>query len=152
MFRGISGFSLDGKGRMAIPSRYREELRVQAEDALVLTLNPFDRCLWAYPRSQWEEIERKLAALSDADWDSRQTKRMMRGYATDCRLDGQGRVLIPKPLREHAGLGQAGMFLGQGNKFEIWDAAAWNEQRSRFLESLDTGNAALSGSLGSLSL
>ena len=83
MFRGFSKISIDSKGRLAIPSRYRALISDQALNNLVITLNPLDRSLWLYPLPEWELIEEKLAALSDFDKQSRRTKQMMRGYAND---------------------------------------------------------------------
>ncbi len=141
MFRGFSLLSVDSKGRLAVPSRYRDRLLVMAEGHLVLTLNPLDRSLWLYPLPEWEAIENKLAGLSDFDKQGRRAKQMMRGYATDCQLDVQGRILIPQELRDYAGLGRQAVFLGQGNKFELWDKQAWNKQRDEWLQSvgLDAG-------------
>ena len=73
MFRGFNTVSIDSKGRMAIPSRFRERLAGTAGGALVLTLNPLDHCLWMYPYSDWELIENKLAELSDFDKPPHQT-------------------------------------------------------------------------------
>ncbi len=141
MFRGFSTLSLDAKGRMAIPSRYRERLAEHCGNALVLTLNPLDHCLWLYPLPDWELIETKLSALSDFDRQSRRTKQMMRGYATDCELDGHGRILLPQQLRDYACISKQVVVLGQGNKFEIWDEANWNQQRDEWLQQVggDTG-------------
>ena len=133
MFRGFSTVSLDSKGRLAVPSRYRERLAVVAEGRTVLTLNPLDRALWLYPLPEWEIIEGKLAALSDFDLRSRRAKQMMRGYAADCQLDGQGRILVPHELRELAAINRQAVILGQGNKFEIWDQAVWAGARDQWL-------------------
>ena len=152
MFRGFSTLSVDSKGRLAIPSRYRERLLSMADGCLVLTLNPLDRSLWLYPMSEWELIESKLAALSDFDKQSRRAKQMMRGYATDCQMDGQGRILIPQELREYAGLEKQLVILGQGNKFELWDELAWNQQRDQWLKMVGDDSDEPSGTLKSLSL
>ena len=152
MFRGISTVSLDAKGRVAIPSRYRERLSVLCENALVLTLNPWDRSLWLYPLPEWEVIEAKLRDLSDYDKQSRRTKQMMRGYATDCELDGHGRILLPQKLREFAGLEKQAVILGQGNKFEVWDEAIWNQQREEWLEQVDQDGGSAPEALRGLSL
>lgn len=152
MFRGFSTLSLDVKGRVAIPSRYRERLADTCRGALVVTLNPLDRCLWLYPLPEWELIESKLQALSDFDRRSRRTKQMMRGYACDCDMDGQGRILLPANLREFAGLEKDVVLLGQGNKCEIWDARAWAAQRDEWLHSLDDDQGEPSLTLGNLSL
>lgn len=152
MFRGLSSLSLDSKGRIAVPSRYRERLGALADGALVLTPSPLDRSLWLYPLPEWELIEAKLADLSDFDIQSRRTKQMMRGYASDCQLDGQGRILLAQELRDYAGLGKDVILLGQGNKFELWDAAVWNDQRDAWLRTVGDNTDASSEALRSLSL
>ena len=133
MFRGFSTVSIDSKGRLAVPSRFRDRLAVLAGGCLVQTLNPLDRSLWLYPLCEWELIETKLAALSDFDKQSRRAKQMMRGYATDCQMDSQGRILLTTELREYASLKKQSVILGQGNKFEIWNQANWEEQRDHWL-------------------
>ncbi len=153
MYRGCSKISIDNKGRLAVPSRYRALILEQAQNNLVITLNPLDRSLYLYPLPEWEIIEDKLAALSDFDKQSRRTKQMMRGYANDCQLDSQGRILIPKELRGHAELSRQAIILGQGNKFEIWNEKTWEKQRDDWLESVgDESTSSSSDSLRSLSL
>ena len=152
MFRGFSSVSLDSKGRLAIPSRYRERLVGEAAGALVQTLNPMDRSLWLYPLPEWEVIEEKLAELSDFDTQSRRAKQMMRGYATDCQLDTHGRILIPAELRDYAQIDKQAVILGQGNKFEIWNRTSWEEQRERWLEQVGDEQGAPAEALQSLSL
>lgn len=152
MFRGIHKVNLDDKGRMAIPSRYRQRITAEAEGCLVLTLNPLDRSLWLYPQNHWEQIETKLAALSEFDKRSRRTKQMMRGYAHDCQLDSQGRVLIPSELRDYARLLKQVLILGQGNKFEVWDQPSWEQQRDLWLAQVDAQDGEFSEALKSLSL
>lgn len=130
MLRGISTLNLDAKGRLAIPSRLREQLADMCENQMVLTVNPhpLDRCLWLYPLPQWEIIEAKLGALPDFDTQSRLTKRMMLGHASECAHDSQGRILIPPVLREFAGLKNRITVLGQKNKLEILDQEMWSRQ------------------------
>ena len=153
MYRGCSKISIDSKGRLAVPSRYRALILEQAQNNLVITLNPLDRSLYLYPLPEWEIIEDKLAALSDFDKQSRRTKQMMRGYANDCQLDSQGRILIPKELRGHAELSRQAIILGQGNKFEIWNEKTWEKQRDDWLESVvDESTSSSSDSLRSLAL
>ena len=149
MFRGLSTISIDAKGRLAIPIRHRELL---ASQQLVITLNPWDRALWLYPVTEWDIIEAKLSELSDLDRHGRRTKQIMRGYATDCVCDGQGRVLLPPQLREIAGLERQATLLGQGNKFEIWDSVTWQTERDHWLRAVATGADTSSTPLGSLSL
>jgi MraZ protein len=152
VFRGFSTVSIDSKGRLAVPSRFRERLLDLAGGCLVQTLNPLDRCLWLYPLNEWEVIEAKLAALSDFDRQSRRAKQMMRGYATDSQLDGQGRILIPQELRAYAALDKQAVILGQGNKFEVWDLASWEAQRDQWLEQVGDENSEPSEALKPLSL
>lgn len=152
MFRGCSTLSVDNKGRLAVPSRYRERLICLANGNLILTPNPLDRSLWLYPLPEWELIESKLAELSDFDRQGRRAKQMMRGYATDCQLDSQGRILIPHELREYASLGKQAVILGQGNKFEIWDEKGWKELREDWLTEIGKDTGEPSDALKSLSL
>ena len=152
MFRGCSTLSVDNKGRLAIPSRYRERLSAAAEGSLVLTMNPLDRSLWLYPLPEWVLIESKLAGLSDFDKQGRRAKQMMRGYATDCQIDSAGRILIPQELREYADIGKLAVFLGQGNKFEVWDAHAWSRLREDWLQEIGKDRADPSDALKTLSL
>ncbi len=152
MFRGFSTVSIDNKGRMAIPSRFRERLTVVADGCLVQTLNPLDRSIWLYSLTDWELIVTKLAELSDFDTQSRRAKQMMRGYANDCQLDTQGRILIPQELRDYAQLHKQAVILGQGNKFEIWDQTSWEQQRDHWLSQVDKEDGEPSEALKSLSL
>jgi MraZ protein len=152
VFRGFNKISIDSKGRLAVPSRYRDLIAVQAENNLVITLNPLDRSLWLYPLPEWELIEDKLATLSDFDKQSRRTKQMMRGYASDCQLDSQGRILLPKELRSYAELNKQAVILGQGNKFEIWNEQAWEAQRDEWLQSVGDDSVPTPESLQTLSL
>jgi len=137
---------------MAIPSRYRQRLTTEADGCLVQTLNPLDRSLWLYPLNNWEQIETKLAALSEFDIRSRRTKQMMRGYAFDCQLDSQGRVLIPSELRDYARLQKQIVILGQGNKFEVWDQSIWEQERDLWLSKVDDRDGEFSDALKPLSL
>jgi MraZ protein len=152
MFRGFHTVSIDDKGRMAIPSRYRQRLTSEADGNLVLTLNPLDRSIWIYPLNNWEQIEAKLAELSEFDIRSRRMKQMMRGYACDCQLDTQGRVLIPLELRGYASLQKQVVILGQGNKFEVWDQSKWEQERDLWLSQVDDRDSEFSDALKSLSL
>jgi MraZ protein len=142
MFRDFEGntiLSLDAKGRIAIPSTHREVLAAAGDESLVLTVSPYDLCLWIYPKSEWAVVKLKLLELSDFDKLSRRTKQMMRGHATPCVPDGQGRIRIPDPLREFAGLTRQITFVGQGNRFEIWDSEVWAAERSEWQAEVKSG-------------
>ena len=127
MFRGVTSLNLDAKGRLAIPTRYRDGLLRQSDGKMVVTVNNGDRCLWLYPLADWEEIERKLVNLPSLDATAQRLKRILIGHANDCELDAAGRVLVPGPLREFAGLEKRVVMIGQGNKFEIWNEQRWLE-------------------------
>ena len=139
MFRGASKVSLDAKGRLAIPTRYRERLLIRCEGNLILTVDK-DHCLLIYPLPDWEELERKLVRLPSMNKVARRIVRIMVGYATEVEMDGNGRILISKELREFASLDRQGIFIGQGNKFELWDEPTWNEKRDAWLSNDDDGD------------
>ncbi|MEW7980502.1 MAG: division/cell wall cluster transcriptional repressor MraZ [Candidatus Sedimenticola endophacoides] len=140
MFRGVTNINLDAKGRLAIPTRYRDELRDCCGSELVITADT-DRSLLIYPLPEWHQIERKLMRLPTFNKTARQLQRLLVGYATEVEMDAQGRVLLPAPLREFARLDKHVVLVGQGTKFELWDADRWNEQQGWIdgvdLESLD---------------
>ena len=150
MFRGATKVTLDDKGRMVMPTRYRERLREQAQGRLVVTVDR-DQCLLVYPLPEWEQIERKLMALPTLHAQSRRLQRLMVGHATDLELDGHGRLLLPPELREFAGLDRHAMLVGQGGRFELWDEARWTERRDVWLKS-EESTTDLPAELDSLSL
>ena len=137
MFRGATKISLDDKGRMVMPTRYREQIAELAQGKLVVTVDK-DQCLLIYPLPEWEQIERKLMSLPSLNSVARKLQRLMVGHATDLPLDGHGRLLVPPELREFAKLGRTVMLIGQGNRFELWDETRWNERRDAWLASEQT--------------
>lgn len=149
MFRGATKVALDAKGRLAIPTRYRERIAAICDGQLVATVDK-DYCLLIYPFPDWEEIEQKLVALPSFNKQARRLLRLMVGYATEIDIDGHGRILLPRELREFAGLGRQAILLGQGNKFELWDEERWNKKRDAWLS--DDEEADLPTELESLSL
>ena len=138
MFRGATKITLDDKGRMVMPTRYREQINQLAQGNLVVTVDK-DQCLLIYPLPEWEQIERKLMALPSLNATARRLQRLMVGHATDLPLDGHGRVLLPPELREFARLGRHGMLIGQGNRFELWDEVRWSERRDLWLKNEEAG-------------
>ncbi|MDA8362386.1 MAG: division/cell wall cluster transcriptional repressor MraZ [Gammaproteobacteria bacterium] len=150
MLRGLNELSLDSKGRLAVPTRYRETLERHCDGRMVVTVDR-DRCLLLYPLPDWEEIERKLVKLPSYNESARRLQRLLIGHATECELDGSGRILLPPPLREFASLEKSVVLIGQGNKFEIWDATTWNTQRTDWLAA-GAADGALPPELESLSL
>jgi MraZ protein len=150
MFRGATKVTLDDKGRMVIPTRYREQIQERAQGTLVVTVDR-DQCLLLYPLPDWELIERKLMSLPSLHAQARRLQRLMVGHATDLELDGHGRLLLPPELREFAALGRHAMLIGQGNRFELWDETRWAERREAWLKSEESATD-LSAELDSLSL
>jgi MraZ protein len=149
VFRGANALSLDAKGRMTIPTRYRDLLSSSCQGRLVATV---DRgpCLLLYPQPKWEVLEKQLSEFPNFDQQTRRVQRLLIGHATECEMDGQGRILLPPTLREFAGLDKHVMLIGQVQKFELWDEQAWAEQCKRLLETPD--DASLSDYLNTLSL
>lgn len=133
MFRGIHAINVDTKGRLAIPTRHREQLMNEASGQIVITIDTEQRCLLLYPLPIWEEIEKKLAALPTFQPATRRIQRLLIGHAVEMTLDKQGRILIPPVLRDYAGLDKRIMLLGQGNKFEIWNDDIWQKCRDQWL-------------------
>lgn len=135
MLRGASVLSLDGKGRLAIPGRYRDELQTRCEGRFVITVNTNkEHCLWMYPLTDWHTVERKVVALPDFDPNHQKLKRFLIGYASDVEMDSGGRVLLPAPLRAFAKMEKEIYLVGQGNKFELWGAQMWDERREQWLK------------------
>ena len=136
MFRGANKLTLDVKGRLVMPTRYRERLQERCGGNLVVTVDR-DQCLLIYPLPDWEDIERKLMKLPSLNVQARRLQRLMVGHATEVELDGHGRMLLPPNLREYGLLTRDAMLIGQGLRFELWDEARWNERRDEWLASPD---------------
>lgn len=134
MFRGATAVSIDDKGRLAIPSKYRSQVLSQADGKLVCTIDTLQPCLLLYAMPEWKVVEKHLAGLSNFEPAERRVKRLVLGHAHDCDMDKNGRLLLAPILRAHAGLDKKVMLVGQLNKFEIWSEDAWNEQIKRDIE------------------
>ena len=132
---------------MAVPTRYRERLAARCDGRLIVTVDK-DKCLLVFPLPDWEELERKLVRLPSMDKAVRRVLRIMVGYATDVEMDANGRILVSRELREFASLEKNAMLIGQGNKFELWDEATWNEKCDAWL---DEDDGELSAGLESIS-
>ncbi|MGO3343968.1 MAG: division/cell wall cluster transcriptional repressor MraZ [Marinomonas sp.] len=139
MFRGIHQVSVDIKGRMSLPARLRDELAQYEDDSVVVTIDPGSKCLLLYPLVEWDQIQQKLDKLPSFQPQARRLQRLLVGHATDLDVDKAGRILLPAPLREFAGLDRKVTLLGQGKKLEIWSQDEWESQRDEYLsqESLD---------------
>ncbi|MCH8943744.1 MAG: division/cell wall cluster transcriptional repressor MraZ [Proteobacteria bacterium] len=139
MFRGASQVSLDAKGRMAIPTRYRERIATRCDGQMIVTVDK-DHCLLLYPLPDWEELERKLVRLPSMNKIARRIVRIMVGYATEVDMDANGRILVSRELRDFASIDKQAMLIGQGNKFELWDEEIWNRKRDEWLNEEDDGD------------
>jgi MraZ protein len=128
MFQGAAALSLDAKGRLAIPARYREALATAADGNLVLTAHPH-RCLLLYPLPAWEPIRNKVLAASGLEQQSALIKRLLIGFARDESLDSAGRLLVAPELRQFAQFEKQVWLVGQGSHFEIWSDAGWQKQQ-----------------------
>lgn len=151
MFRGVNSLNLDAKGRVAMPTRYRQRLMDGCDGQLVITVDR-DHCLLLYPLPEWELIERKLAKLPSFNKQARRLQRLLIGHATEVELDGAGRVLLPPLLRDFAGLEKRAVLIGQSNKFELWSEPLWNERRDAWLAEDDGSELDLPADMESLSL
>jgi MraZ protein len=151
MFRGAAKITLDDKGRLVLPARYRERVLERSKGAVVVTVDRDGDCLLIYPLSDWEQVERRLMELPSLHPQARRLQRLMVGYATELNLDGHGRMLLPQELREFARLDRRALLIGQGTRCELWDEARWNERRDLWLKS-EAAVDELPPELGSLSL
>ena len=127
MFQGPSALTLDIKGRISIPTRYRDVLAEQAGGSLTLTLHP-DGCLLVYPRPEWEK---KRAQIVKFPMEAHALRRLLLGNAQDVDIDGSGRVLVAPELREAAGMTRDVKLLGLGDYFELWDVEAWERHKAK---------------------
>ena len=125
--------SLDTKGRLAVPTRYRERLAETCGGKLVATISLMDKCLSVYPFPDWLRIEDEIKALPALDPQVRAISHLLIGHATECDLDSHGRILLPQSLREFASLDKRVHMVGQVRKFELWDDGAWSARREDLL-------------------
>ena len=126
-FIGHHSHSLDTKGRVSIPSEFREVLSERYDERLVL-MKHYDRCLVAYPVEEWLHLDEKVRALPQSDPMVIKYKRTYYSSAKVCELDGQGRVLVPPELKSYAGLSREVFIIGLSDKMEIWDAQIWKKE------------------------
>ena len=134
MFRGLNKISFDTKGRISIPTKYREELLRISKKKLICTID-LDYCLLLYPLPSWLKIEQQIMKLPTLNTTSRKLQRLLVGHATDIEMDKSGRLLIPYELREFSMIKKEAMLIGQGNRFELWDYLRWTKLREKWLKS-----------------
>jgi len=149
-FRGVSNLSLDAKGRIVLPARYRERLVEICNSQLVITIDTDQPCLLLYPLNEWELIEEKIEALPSFNPTTRRIQRLLIGHATDVEVDANGRMLLSNPLRDYAKLGKKVVLIGQGKKFELWDETLWSERMGEWIN--DDSGVEMPEALAELSL
>jgi len=143
VFIGEYRHSIDEKGRLAIPTKYRDQLIRGA-----VVTRGLDRCLFIYPTSAWEELAGRLAALPLSKANTRSFARFLLAGAMDVEPDKQGRIMIPEYLRSFAGIRKSVVVAGLYNRFEVWDEEQWNRYRGAAEQGSTEVAEALAGELG----
>lgn len=143
MFLGEFEHTIDDKGRVAVPARFREALG----EGLILTRG-FERCLQAFPRAYWNQLSEKINALSIGSEQARALRRLLFSTAAEAEVDRQGRILIPQNLREYAGLAEQAVITGMDTYFELWSTERWSEM----LTKIDSSGVDIAQQLASLGI
>jgi len=133
MFIGEYQHTLDSKGRLIIPSKFRDNLGLE----FIMTKG-LDNCLFVYPKEEWKALEEKLRTLPLTNRDARAFVRFFFSGATECILDKQGRILIPNNLREHAKLVKDAVIIGVSSRIEIWSKEEWDRYNNDVSLSYDS--------------
>ncbi|RYI14005.1 MAG: transcriptional regulator MraZ [Acetobacteraceae bacterium] len=148
MFQGETAITIDDKGRLAIPTSYRDLVARECGNRLVVTYSPFDMgCLYLYPHAVWEQVRDQVNALPRIKSDSRLLQRKLVGSAAFVEPDGNGRISLPASQRAAVGIERKAILLGVGDKFELWSEQAHHEQVRQVF-----GDADLDGHLQDLLL
>ena len=140
MFQGETAVTIDDKGRLGIPTSYRETVTRECGNRLVITYSPFDAgCLYIYPQPVWERLRDQVNALPRARSVSRNLQLKLVGAASFVEPDGNGRISVPASHRAAVGIEKKAVLLGMGDKFELWSEQAHREQIQRTLSDEDMG-------------
>lgn len=134
MFRGRFEHTLDQKGRLSVPSKFRDVLTANYDERLVVT--NFDNCLWVYPAAEWAKVEEKVASLPQFKEEVKALQRVFISAATECPIDRSGRILIPPTLRDYAAIDRDVVLVGMISRIEIWSKEKWNAVFESALTSL----------------
>ncbi len=137
--------SLDSKGRFLMPAGIKKQV-AEGELRDVIINRGFEKCLVVYPAQTWDALQRKLNTLNDFNPKAREFKRMFLNGATNVELDKAGRVLVPKPLADHAGIKKEMVLIGLGNKMELWSSKAYSEYMSSNMEGFSDLASEVAGS------
>ena len=140
MFQGETAITIDDKGRLAVPTAYRELVAQASGNRLVLTYNPFESgCLYLYPQPVWETLRDQVNALPRIKENNRLLQFKLVGAAAFVEPDGSGRISIPASQRSAVGIDRRAVLLGMGEKFELWSEQAHHAQVRRTLGDADLG-------------
>ena len=134
MFKGISNLTIDDKGRISMPQRYRDDFGQKKRSKIIITADK-EECLLVYTSAAWSILEKQLIELPSYNFQARFIQRLVLGHATESDIDAQGRFLIPGPLRDYAKLDRKVVLIGQGKKFEMWSEELWNKKFKSWLKS-----------------
>ncbi len=130
MFFGEFSINLDGNGRLAIPTRFRQGVADSSGGKLVITYNPYEsHSLWIYPFDEWDRVQTEVMSLSTFNASHRRLQRLLVGSASPVEPDGHYRIQIPQALREVAKLEKRIILMGLGQKFELWNEDVLNQAR-----------------------
>jgi MraZ protein len=143
VFLGEFEHSVDDKGRVAVPARFRDEVK----GGLIVTRG-FDHCLQAFPLATWQTLAQRISALSLGNEESRHLRRLLFSGAAEVELDRQGRILIPQGLRDYAGIGERAIIAGMNTYFELWSEAHWQS----VLSALDSQSGLMAEQLADLGI
>ena len=140
MFQGETAITIDDKGRLAIPTAYRDIVARECGNRLVITYNPFESgCLYLYPQPVWERVRDQVNALPRTKKNSRLLQLKLVGAAAFAEPDGSGRISIPASQRNACALEKRAVLLGMGDKFELWSEQAHHAQIRQTLGDADLG-------------
>lgn len=137
MFIGHFTHTIDSKGRLSIPVKFREEINTDSKGIVYITAE-LDPCLVAYTVDEWNALLEKINNFPLMNQGVKNYRRLLYSRATECSLDKQGRVLIPQKLRDHAGLSGDTYLVGNDTKIEIWHPKKWDSAEARAMESMNT--------------
>ncbi len=143
MLLGEYEHSVDAKGRVAVPAKFRAQL----EGGLIVTRG-FERCLLGYPMQEWQKLSDSISRLSQGQASARQLRRLLFASAFETELDKQGRILLPASLREYASIGESAVVAGMNTYFEIWSKESWALEQADLADEA----SAIAASMASLGL
>lgn len=126
MLLGEYEHTIDAKGRLTIPSKFREELT-----AGIVVTQGLEKCLFIYPGARWDELAKKIDQVPFTKKDVRTFVRLFFSGAAECQLDPQGRILLPSYLREYASLDSRAVIIGLYSRLEIWNPSDWREVKAQ---------------------